>query len=462
MRHNINHTKHCHLQVGADPPAAIDRDSIEEELAALLRNLGRRNHWGKPALADLLTKDSYPEPKKNSPGVWPAFKGDSSTDRRNLGESITAAAISAFPTGKYSTEGPFTADSLIAMGIDPRYAANFAEKANGSRARATWKQRRSVLSQITQCAKDIGIELPFPWADQEVHHFIGWLMDENKQSSTILQYISNIRCIHREMGLEMADKHWSFTKQIIEGHNNLSDPTPGRIPMTPELMLDLKESLSTSKLSVPDRRLIWLACTILFQASLRVGEILAPTRSKFCPDTTLTNSCVTWEPTRVHNKTVNMLRLKIRKPKETRGSKSVDVEVFELPGCFYSATTAFAKWRDCSSLDTEPHLPLFRRENGKLLTPRDLNGILKSLLKDSIKYSDGFVSTHSFRAGIVSVMSRLGYQDEEIKRQGRWSSDAFKAYCKTGRASRLNEQWTLATEISNLVHRCVQHREATV
>ena len=448
--------------MGADPPAAIDRDSIEEELVSLLKSLGSRNHWGKPAQADLLTKDTYPEPKKNSPGIWPAFKGSSSTNRRNLGESVTAPAVSAFPTGKYSTEGPFTEESLIAMGIDPRHAASFAQKANGSRSRNTWKQRRSVLSLITQCSKDIGIDMPFPWSDQEIHHFIGWLMDENKQSSTINQYISNVRCLHREMGLEMNDKYWDFTKRIIEGHSNLSDPTPGRIPMTPELMLDLKKALSTSKLSIPDRRLVWLACSTLFQASLRVGEILSPTRSKYCPDTTLTNSCVTWEPTRVHNKTVNMLRLKIRKPKETRGSKNVEVEIFELPGCFYSATTAYMKWRECSKLNMDPPLPLFRRENGTLLTPRDLNCILKSLLKGATKYSDGFISTHSFRAGIVSVMSRLGYQEEEIKRQGRWSSDAYKAYCKTGRASRLNEQYTLANEISSLVQRCVRNGEAIV
>ena len=130
--------------MGADPPAAIDRDSIEEELVSLLKSLGSRNHWGKPAQADLLTKDTYPEPKKNSPGIWPAFKGSSSTNRRNLGESVTAPAVSAFPTGKYSTEGPFTEESLIAMGIDPRHTASFAQKANGSRSRNTWKGVTSV------------------------------------------------------------------------------------------------------------------------------------------------------------------------------------------------------------------------------------------------------------------------------------------------------------------------------
>ena len=68
-------------------------------------------------------------------------------------------------------------------------------------------------------------------------------------------------------------------------------------------------------------------------------------------------------------------------------------------------------------------MPVFRRKSGSMLTPRDMNGILKALMKDSVSYEDGFVSTHSFRSGMVSVMYRLGYTEEQIKIQGRWASD---------------------------------------
>ena len=42
------------------------------------------------------------------------------------------------------------------------------------------------------------------------------------------------------------------------------------------------------------------------------------------------------------------------------------------------------------------------------------------------------------------MMAEAGYKDEEIMRQGRWKSDAFKVYCKTGRRSRLREQRDIA------------------
>ena len=445
-----------------------DRDEVEQELVSLLRSTGMRNHRSKPVQIDLLAKDDAPTPNKNSPGLWPAFKGPLPQDGRNLGKSHDTpdarkrgalSGITPLETGKYSHEGPFTSESMIAMGIPPRFAATFARGANGSRAQSMWKQRKSVLSIIKTCARELGTELPFPWGDTELQYFVGWLMDDDKKASTILQYVSNVRSLHREMNLQLRDTRWDFLKQVIEGHSNLSQPTPGRIPMTPDKMFILKKKLSESKLPVEDRRLIWAVSTALFQGSFRIGEILSPHKLQFCPDTTLVWKCIKWETALVEGKDVDMIRFTIRSPKETRGSKKVEVEVFDMPGCFYSCTEAFRKWRQCSTLPEDPEMPVFRRKSGSMLTPRDMNGILKALMKDSVSYEDGFVSTHSFRGGMVSVMYRLGYTEEQIKIQGRWASDAFKHYCKSGRAARLQDQWSLANKISHLVSRCISRGE---
>ena len=145
----------------------------------------------------------------------------------------------------------------------------------------------------------------------------------------------------------------------------------------------------------------------------------------------------------------------MKKPKELRGTGSVEVEMFDL-NCFYSAPVAWHKWRKDSKRAIEQDKPVFRREDGSCFTPSDLNAILKSLLQEKVKYMEGYVASHSFRSGLVSVMARLGYSTEEIQRQGRWESDSYKAYCKLGRASRLNEQWELASRISDIVTDAVQ------
>ena len=47
------------------------------------------------------------------------------------------------------------------------------------------------------------------------------------------------------------------------------------------------------------------------------------------------------------------------------------------------------------------------------------------------------VTSHSFRAGLASLMGKLGYSDDDIMAVGRWSSRSFEAYMKLPRTKRL-------------------------
>ena len=116
---------------------------------------------------------------------------------------------------------------------------------------------------------------------------MGWCLVNGKKASTIEQYVSNIRSIHLDMNLVMEELNWKLLKDVIKGHAILSDPSPSRIPMTPELLFFLKTKLSKSAYCVADRRLIWVLCTAMFMGCFRVGELLSPTIKRFCPDTTL-------------------------------------------------------------------------------------------------------------------------------------------------------------------------------
>ena len=62
------------------------------------------------------------------------------------------------------------------------------------------------------------------------------------------------------------------------------------------------------------------------------------------------------------------------------------------------------------------------------------NDDLKKLLGPYIKY--GKVMGHSFRAGLASLMASKGFKEEEIRGIGRWSSEAWLKYVKSGRVVR--------------------------
>ena len=95
------------------------------------------------------------------------------------------------------------------------------------------------------------------------------------------------------------------------------------------------------------------------------------------------------------------------------------------------------------------------KKDGSLVSGYELIKLLTPLTANIVKPNGKRILSHSFRSGIPTLMARAGYQDHEIKRQGRWRSTAFLAYCKLGRASRWKDQLTLAKPISSLYIRYV-------
>ena len=84
------------------------------------------------------------------------------------------------------------------------------------------------------------------------------------------------------------------------------------------------------------------------------------------------------------------------------------------------------------------------------MTGRLFDKELKTFLGKYINYDEHRYLRHSFRAGLPSMMAEAGYEDQVIMRQGRWHSEAFRLYCKTGQGLRLEEQRKLAITICNM------------
>ena len=77
--------------------------------------------------------------------------------------------------------------------------------------------------------------------------------------------------------------------------------------------------------------------------------------------------------------------------------------------------------------------PLFLHENGSIYAKHELNKDLDVLLAlyPELKSERDCWSGHSFRAGLATVLSELGFSREEIQSWGRWTSEAFKVYVKS-------------------------------
>ena len=71
----------------------------------------------------------------------------------------------------------------------------------------------------------------------------------------------------------------------------------------------------------------------------------------------------------------------------------------------------------------------------------------KTRLRLLIKF---FVSqaNRGYLNGLATEMGLAGFTDEQIMAAGRWSSTAFRSYCKLPRSKRLNEQHRLIKKIT--------------
>ena len=251
-------------------------------------------------------------------------------------------------------------------------------------------------------------------------------------------YLRRARALHLEAGLT---PRWTAAdvRQILKGTANSYRPAPGsptrdRIPVTPFILFKIKEGLSKdSTMTMADKRLFWLFCTWAYVGSFRSSDILAEQVGGYRPTSTLMTNHVTWRTEVINNKSISYLVVRVPEvipkfhpadpklytlqPKEVAESKSaVLVELLPLPpGTFYCPVQAFKKWADLQG-GLAPGRPLFGN-GGKLLTGARVNQCLRNLLKDVVDYTKQQVLGHSFRAGVISALARVGASKEVMMSQ---------------------------------------------
>ena len=254
--------------------------------------------------------------------------------------------------------------------------------------------------------------------------------------------------MHICKGIEPPDMHSELVKQVLRGlkNKNLLDDrtkkTPRRLPMTKSIMLLLKELIRTWEESPPMKIMTWSICTLAFAGSFRIHELLCRTENVYDPDFDLLWEDITKTvPRNKDDRTMVSIRLKC--PKESKAGKSTVVDVFETKD-HLCPVKALGKWEKLAR--TQERSPVFLQQDGRLMTGQKLNVILDKLLRPNLNYKGGKITTHSFRAGVASMMAEEGLSDEEIKSMGRWHSRAFEAYVKKPRTKRA----TLAKAMAGL------------
>jgi hypothetical protein len=242
----------------------------------------------------------------------------------------------------------------------------------------------------------------------------------------VKNYLSNIQLAHNLQNMKGNSCNNKVAKLMIKGAENLSrynsEFSKVRLVMTLPLLKILGHEIAKCNWSLDRKRVFWCVCTTAFFGSFRLGELLAPSKNKFSPET------LTWN--KISLKTDSAL-ININFPKSNnKNGDFVDVFSFKGHNCCPVANLRNLHAEKLNFVDM--NYPVFTLENGSFLTQTDFNKTVEILLRPYLKKDTSKISGHSFRAAIPAALANNPDVSNEFDIQlwGRWSSDCYKTYTR--------------------------------
>jgi len=165
-----------------------------------------------------------------------------------------------------------------------------------------------------------------------------------------------------------------------------------------------------------------LVCLLLsFFRLLQMRRTFSKNKNSFNPCETLL-----WNDV-ILNKDHVKIWIKIPKSKNPKGEH---IELFSCKGHNCCPLLSIKNLK--SSTKQKLNMPVFTFENGKFLTIKSFNLLLKSFLSPHIGNEANNISGHSFRAAVPSLLAVNPNiaNDDDIQKWGRWNSSCFTLYTK--------------------------------
>jgi hypothetical protein len=291
---------------------------------------------------------------------------------------------------------------------------------------ATWGRLASSVHSMQKFALHTGTQVSWPFSQSIVHKYIAWAFDKAELSvSTIKAYIHDFSTIHRLKGLDNSVCTSFFTLTALKGAENMelykNISKKCKSTMDLDLLKKLGSQIAKSSMSTHDKQVYWVACTLAFWGSLRMGELLQKTENE------LSFEAMTWSDIKESGDSIT-LHIKIPKVKSRNGD---DIHIFEFKGHNVCPVKAFKALKHMSSHQSQH---IFTLDSGKNLTIAKFTQNIKiwSAPYKSKDFVDS-LSGHSFRNAIPSVLACRPdlAEEDDICTWGRWTSLAFRIYART-------------------------------
>ena len=354
--------------------------------------------------------------------------------------------------GKYNGQGFAKKEAMLSLGVHDQLAGSIAVAMNMGTSKATKDQYSTAIKHAARVEQDLGVDMQLPWNVTKTLNYVGFLLEIRKCSAkTVGCYLSGIRMWHLCNGFDQACLRPDIVNLVLKGREHFEEAKktlegkPKRVAMTIPMMKLLLRKIRESEMNNEMKTRVWLISCLMWNGSLRVSEVLSRTENEFDPLTTLCVGDINLSTVNNGGEQIEVLQYHLKSPKERRIGNGVKLEIFGN-GSFCCPVRAWKSWTKKVTL-TEGQ-PVFKQTSSKCFTGKEFNRVLTKLLWELTEGTDGFVKSHSFRSGVATEMGKLGCSEAEIMAQGRWSSQAFKAYIKMGSLKRIQLAARLRTIVS--------------
>ena len=396
-RAEYGHIIFAHQQSMAAVVNAKDKADLRVRLAGAEK-------VGRSTQARRWPDDLYVEPGKSS--------------RLNTNQSLSG------PYRKYGGSGIVDGDTLSDVSLPPGVKELAIAAANASLSASSHTTYSAALRKYRACLDSYGLSEVWPVDRARQITFVTWAVEvQGLAPATVRSYLSAVSKLNAiKTGKPMVTDELAV--MILKGAEH-GRAARKKVCMTMQSMAALRQRIIGSKFKEAVKDLLWACATTALAGCTRMGELLQTVKSgDKKPSGGLLMKDVARKEVVVEGRQIVLYELLIRAPKERKDGSDVTIELFGLnsPVCAVAALDRHMEGMKGRGEDQ----PVFAFPEGNALTKSAFQKLLRKLLLGLPGYED--VGTHSFRRGLPTLMARAGFSQEEIMRQGRWSSQVNKFY----------------------------------
>ena len=210
---------------------------------------------------------------------------------------------------------------------------------------------------------------------------------------------------------------------IKKEHSKKAPPTKPRLPITPHILLQLREIWEKDAHDF-NCIMLWAACCTCYFGFLRSGEICTPSDAAYDPTTHLSLSDIAVD-SRTNTSSI-AVRIKASKTDPFRQGVTIYLGATNSKVCPVKAMLAYIEVRG-----NDPG-PLFLFSNKQVLSKERFVDHIRSALSRAGLKSDLYLG-HWFRIGAATVAHKKGLDDSTIMTLGQWKSNAYQHYIRIRR-----------------------------